>query len=60
MHQAQVSFEAGRNPGLSQWHIRAIPIPLAAGYVDGEQFLGGGTCSSDSSHDSNRVWDVLF
>jgi len=45
--------------GIFVWHIRAIPIPLLRGYLGGGQFLGGGTCSSDSSHDC-KVWDVLF
>ena len=41
------------------WPIRAIPMPVLSGYSVAGQFLGGGTCSSDSSHDC-KVWDVLF
>src|SRR5271166_480180 len=37
----------------SAWHVRAIPItPITQLYSESGQFLGGGTCSNDSSHDS--------
>jgi len=59
MHQAQVSFEAEGIRGFPNSTFVPFPSLLAASYALVEQFLGGGTCSSDSSHDC-KVWDVLF